>query len=115
MASDCVFCRIVSGDIPAKIVYRDDQVVAFHDAHPQAPVHVLIVPSRHIESLAAAQPEDEGVLGHMMAIAPKVAALTGIDRGGYRLVLNTGRDAGLAVYHLHLHVMGGRRMGWPPG
>lgn len=115
MASDCVFCRIVNGEIPAKIVYRDEQVVAFHDAHPQAPVHVLIVPVRHIESLAAAQPEDEGVLGRIMAVAPKVAELTGVDRSGYRLVLNVGRDAGLAVYHLHLHVLGGRRMGWPPG
>lgn len=115
MASDCVFCRIVNGEIPAKIVYRDDLVVAFHDAHPQAPVHVLIVPARHIDSLAAAQPEDEEVLGRIVAVAPKVAALTGIDRSGYRLVLNVGRDGGLAVYHLHLHVLGGRRMGWPPG
>lgn len=115
MAQDCVFCKIVAGQIPAQTLYQDEHVTAFHDVNPQAPVHVLIVPNRHVESLATAGPEDATVLGHILAIAPRIAAETGIANNGYRIVFNTGRDAGMAVFHLHAHVLGGRRMAWPPG
>lgn len=115
MTQDCIFCKIAAGAIPAKIIYRDEHVVAFHDVNPQAPVHMLIIPIQHIESLAAVKTDDEPLLGHLLGLAPQMAALAGIDRGGYRTVLNTGRDAGMAVYHLHVHVLGGRHMAWPPG
>lgn len=115
MTQDCIFCKIIAGDIPAKIVYQDEQVTAFHDINAQAPVHVLIVPNRHIESLAQVQPQDQALLGHIVATAPLVAERTGIAAGGYRTVFNVGRDAGMAVYHLHLHVLGGRKLAWPPG
>jgi histidine triad (HIT) family protein len=115
MAQDCIFCKIVAGEIPAKIVYQDDLVTAFHDANPQAPVHVLVVPNRHIESLGTIDAGDASVLGHMLVVAPQVARQAGVATSGFRVVLNTGRDAGMAVYHLHAHVLGGRGMGWPPG
>jgi histidine triad (HIT) family protein len=115
MTRDCVFCKIVAGTIPSQTLYRDEHVTAFHDVNPQAPVHVLIVPNQHVESLATAGPEDTTILGHILAIAPRIAAETGIANSGYRVVLNTGRDAGMAVYHLHAHVLGGRQMAWPPG
>lgn len=115
MAQDCLFCKIVAGQIPAQALYKDEHVTAFHDINPQAPVHVLIVPNRHVESLATAGPEDVPVLGHILSVAPRIAVETGIANSGYRVVFNTGRDAGMAVYHLHAHVLGGRRMAWPPG
>jgi histidine triad (HIT) family protein len=105
---DCIFCKILSGDAPAKIDYRDDQVTAFEDAHPIAPVHVLVVPNRHIVSLGDAQLVDELLLGHMVLVGHQMSKLKGVDRSGYRLVINTGRDAGQSVFHLHLHVIGGR-------
>ena len=115
MSQDCIFCRIAAGDIPADIVYQDEQVTAFRDINPQAPVHVLIVPNEHIESLAAIGEGDAGLLGHLLSVAPQVAEKAGIARSGYRFVINTGQDAGMAVFHLHGHVLGGRRMAWPPG
>lgn len=115
MTSDCLFCKIVAHQIPAHTIYQDQHVTAFHDINPQAPVHVLIVPNHHVESLATAGPEDTAILGYILTMAPRIAAQTGIADTGYRVVLNTGRDAGMAVYHLHAHVLGGRRMAWPPG
>lgn len=115
MTQDCIFCKIAAGDIPAKILYRDERAIAFYDIDPKAPSHVLLIPVQHVESLAATTTEHEPLLGHLLRLAPRVAALAGIDRSGYRTVVNTGRDAGMAVYHLHLHVLGGRPMAWPPG
>jgi histidine triad (HIT) family protein len=111
----CIFCRIVRGQAPAKVLYQDDLVTAFRDIHPQAPTHVQIVPNRHIPAIAATTPDDAELLGHMLAIANRLAAQEDIARSGYRLVINNGPQAGQSVNHLHLHLLGGRRMGWPPG
>jgi histidine triad (HIT) family protein len=111
--SECIFCKIVSGDIPATIVHRDDEVVAFKDAHPQAPVHVLIVPRRHVASLNDAG-ADERLLGRLLLVARDLAAASGIGEG-YRVVNNCGASAGQSVFHLHVHLLGGRAMRWPPG
>ncbi len=111
----CVFCGIASGDHPAEILYQDDQVVAFKDINPQAPWHILIIPREHMDSLNDASPQDEGVLGHMLRIASKVANQVGIAEDGYRVVINTGPRAGQSIFHLHLHVLGGRPLRWPPG
>ena len=108
--SHCVFCQIAAGQIPAKILYQDDQVTAFHDAHPIAPVHVLIVPNRHIESVNQVNPADEPVLGHLIQVARQLAPELGVQHSGYRLVVNTGPDAGQSVFHLHLHLIGGRSL-----
>jgi histidine triad (HIT) family protein len=114
--SDCIFCRIVAGEIPAKEVARTAGAVAFHDQNPQAPVHVLVVPSRHVDN-AAATDSDEGerVMGATLRLAVQVAHQLGLRDKGYRLVLNTGPDGGQSVGHLHVHVLGGRGMKWPPG
>jgi len=114
MAS-CLFCKIVAGETPARIVYQDDRVVAFADLHPQAPVHILVVPRKHIVSLAQAGSQDEGLLGHLMLVGAEVARQEGILEDGYRSVINTGALAGQSVFHIHLHVLGGRSMQWPPG
>ncbi|HRD84802.1 MAG TPA: histidine triad nucleotide-binding protein [Rubrivivax sp.] len=110
---DCIFCRIVAGQIPARKVHEDDQVVVFHDIHPWAPVHVLIVPRQHIVSLADCGEAQAGLLGHMLALAPRMMALLGVANG-FRTVVNTGPDGGQEVYHLHMHVMGGPRP-WKKG
>lgn len=115
MPQDCIFCKIVAGEIPADKVYEDDQVLAFKDINPQAPVHVLVIPKRHVESLATAGEADADTLGHLLTVAAQVARETGVAESGYRVVLNTGRDGGMAVFHLHAHVLGGRRLDWPPG
>lgn len=116
MSNDaCVFCRIISKQATANILYRDEQVTAFRDLRPQAPSHLLIVPNRHIDSLNAIQAEDEALIGYMFAVARRLAAKEGIDQSGYRLILNTNKDAGQSVFHLHLHLIGGRPMSWPPG
>ncbi len=107
----CIFCRIVGGAISTPFVYEDDEAVAFRDIQPQAPVHLLVVPRRHVESLNEA--EDELLLGRLLASARKAAAKAGLEQ--YRIVVNTGADAGQSVLHLHLHVLGGRVMTWPPG
>ncbi|MBE9506495.1 MAG: histidine triad nucleotide-binding protein [Chloroflexi bacterium] len=112
--SGCVFCRIVRGESPARIVYQDDDVTAFHDLHPQAPVHLLIVPNRHIVGLAQMEPGDEPLLGKLVAVARQLAEEMGVTEG-YRLVVNSGPLAGQSVFHLHVHLLGGRRLGWPPG
>jgi histidine triad (HIT) family protein len=111
---DCLFCRIVAGSVPAKRVYEDEDVLAFADIGPQAPTHLLIIPKRHIASLADAEPEDMPLLGRLMAATAKLAESKGLA-GGYRVVVNTGDDGGQTVPHLHLHLLGGRQMTWPPG
>ncbi|HEV2619198.1 MAG TPA: histidine triad nucleotide-binding protein [Acidobacteriaceae bacterium] len=114
MSADCLFCKIVAGEIPAKRVDEDELSLCFADIHPQAPTHLLIIPKEHITSQAQAQPQQAALLGHLLAKAADAARKAGLDRG-YRVVLNTGEDGGQTVAHLHLHLLGGRRMGWPPG
>jgi histidine triad (HIT) family protein len=114
MMTDCPFCRIVQGEEDARIVYQDDDVTAFHDANPVAPVHVLVVPNRHIERAAAVEAGDEPVLGRLFVAARQVAEEQGVA-DGYRLVVNSGRPAGQSVFHLHVHLLGGRTFTWPPG
>jgi histidine triad (HIT) family protein len=112
---DCVFCRIGEGEEDAQVVYRGDRVTAFHDVAPQAPTHIVVVPNRHIESLRATDDEAIELLGTLLGRARDIASEEGLDAHGYRLVINTGADAGQSVPHLHLHILGGRRMDWPPG
>lgn len=114
---DCIFCRIARGEIPARKAAETDRAVAFHDLNPQAPVHVLVIPKAHFTAArdAVATPEGEALVGHLVAVAAQVARDAGIDAAGYRLVTNTGPDGGQSVHHLHLHLLGGRGMGWPPG
>jgi Diadenosine tetraphosphate (Ap4A) hydrolase and other HIT family hydrolases len=111
---DCLFCRIVSGGIPAKKAYEDETALAFYDIDPKAPVHVLVIPKKHIASLAAAGEEDFGLVTHLMRVAQRLAKELKLDNG-FRLVVNTGREGGQTVAHLHIHLLGGRAMGWPPG
>jgi histidine triad (HIT) family protein len=113
--SKTLFEKIIAREIPAAIVYEDDLVLAFRDIKPQAPTHVLIIPKKPIPRLAEAAPEDHQVLGHLLLKAAEVADKLGLKQGGYRLVVNNGPDAGEAVPHLHVHILGGRRMAWPPG
>lgn len=112
--SDCIFCMIAGGEIPSEIVYQDELIVAFKDNAPQAPAHVLIVPRKHIASLDATAPEDAEVLSHIMLKVKEIAASQGMDNG-YRLVVNCGEDGQQTVQHLHFHVLGKRKMTWPPG
>jgi histidine triad (HIT) family protein len=111
----CLFCKIVNREIPASIVYEDDRVLAFNDINPQAPTHVLVVPKRHIASLDDLRPEDDGLIGEVVRRAAAIAADCGIAASGYRSVFNTNRDGGQTVFHIHLHLIGGRPMQWPPG
>lgn len=111
----CIFCQIVEGKIPAKTVASDDRLLAFHDVNPQAPTHVLVIPRRHVESLTALGPGDDDLVGAMVCKARDLAGELGLAERGYRLVFNCGDDAGYSVYHIHLHLLGGRRLGWPPG
>ena len=112
---DCLFCRIVAGTIPATIVYRDALVTAFRDIEPQAPVHVLIVPNEHVASTNDLTAQHDAAMGHLMRVTQAVAREQGIAESGYRLVVNTGQDAMQSVAHIHVHVLGGRHLGWPPG
>jgi histidine triad (HIT) family protein len=113
--SKTLFEKIIAREIPAKIVYEDDKVLAFHDVKPQAPVHVLIIPKKPIPRIAEAHPDDHQVLGHLLIKAAEVAKQLGLTKNGFRLVINNGPDAGEAVPHLHCHIIGGRKMSWPPG
>lgn len=114
--SDCIFCRIAAGEIPAQVVGRSDQALAFRDLNPQAPVHVLVIPLVHLDSAAQATGSaGTEAMGAVMALAVQVAAELGLNSSGYRFVVNTGRDGGQSVGHLHLHLLGGRQMRWPPG
>lgn len=111
----CLFCRIVSGEIPANKVLENEHVVAFHDLNPHAPVHVLVIPRKHIPNVGSAEPEDAEALGQVLIACREVAEKTGVEHSGYRVALNTGPDAGQSVGHLHAHVLGGRILHWPPG
>lgn len=111
---DCIFCKIAAGEIPSRKAYEDDQVVAFYDLDPQAPVHVLIIPKAHIQSVAAITPENSAVVAHIFEVAAKLAAELGLG-DGFRVVSNTGAAAGQSVPHLHFHLLGGRDFTWPPG
>lgn len=115
MDKDCLFCRILAKEISAKMVHEDDRAIAFEDINPQAPTHVLIVPRRHIAGLNDVAAEDAALLGHLQLVAAQIAGQRGIAESGYRTVLNTGRGAGQSIFHLHLHLLGGRGMRWPPG
>jgi len=110
---NCIFCKIVSGEAPAAIVYRDERTTAFRDLHPVAPTHILVVPNKHIESVNDITPEDESMLGHLFLVAQQIAKQEGIAADGYRLIVNTGANAGQVVFHLHLHILGGHRLRHP--
>jgi histidine triad (HIT) family protein len=113
--SDCIFCKIASGEIPGDIVYENDDVLAFRDLHPQAPTHVLVIPRRHIATINDLQDTDAELVGQMYLAAKKVAEIDGLSKPGYRTVMNCNAGAGQTVFHIHLHVLGGRQMTWPPG
>ena len=113
--SDCIFCKIVARTIPATLVYQDDVVVAFDDINPQAPIHTLVIPRKHVTSIAELEDLDVGLIGGLILAGNNIAKLKGIADSGYRFVINTGSNGGQTVFHLHLHVLGGRHMTWPPG
>lgn len=113
--SDCLFCRVVAGEIPADVLLDRPSVMAFRDINPRAPLHALVIPKEHVRDAAAVGPEHGSLLADLVTAAGEVARAEGVAEGGYRLVLNVGPDAGQSVFHLHLHVLGGRQMAWPPG
>ncbi len=113
--SDCIFCKIVSGDIPAEKVFENDHVIGFRDLNPQAPTHVLVIPKKHISTINDLQEEDKALVGEMYLAAKQIAADEGLSDDGYRTVMNCNEQAGQTVFHIHLHLLGGRRMQWPPG
>ena len=110
-----IFTQIINREIPADIVYEDEVCLAFRDINPQAPVHVLLIPKKEIVSMATAEAEDEAILGHLMVKASEIASMLELSESGYRLVVNTNEDAGQSVFHLHIHILGGRKLTWPPG
>jgi histidine triad (HIT) family protein len=109
--NDCIFCKIIAGEIPSTKIYEDDTVTAFRDINPAAPTHILIIPNKHIPSVNELEPEDENAVGYLFTIAKKIAEAENISESGYRLIINTGPDGGQVVYHLHLHLLGGRKLG----
>ena len=113
--TDCLFCKIIRREIAGSIVYEDQRVLAFNDLNPQAPTHVLVIPKRHIASLNEMSVEDDQLVGELVRRAAAIAKERGLSAGGYRTVFNTNRDAGQTVFHVHLHLLGGRSMEWPPG
>ena len=115
MTDSCLFCKIVSGEIKGTIVFRDDDATAFRDINPVAPTHILIVPNKHIESVGALESGAEQLIGHLFTVASQLANSEGITEGGYRLITNTGPDAGQTIFHLHVHLIGGQRMKYPMG
>jgi len=115
MSNECLFCKIISGEIKGTIVFRDEQTTAFRDINPAGPTHILVVPNRHIESVNALESEDEPLLGHLISVAGQLAKSEGIDQSGYRLIVNTGADGGQTVFHLHVHLIGGQQMKHPMG
>jgi histidine triad (HIT) family protein len=115
VSDDCLFCRIVRGEIPADLVAEGESWLAFRDIQPQAPVHVLVIPREHVDGVGSLGTEDATVSGELLLAAAEVARIEGVDESGYRVVTNVGERAGQSVFHLHLHVLGGRRMRWPPG
>lgn len=115
MANECLFCKIATGEIPAKIVFKDDQVLAFEDSNPQAPFHVLIIPRQHFSTLNDLKTEDRALAGHLILCAAQIAQVNGHAQDGYRTVFNCNHGAGQSVFHIHLHLLAGRSMTWPPG
>lgn len=113
--ADCIFCRIAAGEVPSEVLYRDEEVVAFRDINPQGPVHVLVIPVEHLPGIRGADQSHAPLLGKLLTIAAQLAEQEGIADTGYRLVINQGPDAGQAVAHLHVHLIGGRKLSWPPG
>lgn len=113
--SECVFCKIIAGNSSSTIVYRDEQTTVFQDIHPVAPTHLLIVPNKHIDSINAIEPADEVLLGHLFTVARKLAKTEGIEKSGYRLIINTGPDASQTIFHVHLHLIGGQPVQYPMG
>lgn len=111
----CIFCEIVAGQLPAEIVFQSEKVIAFNDIRPRAPVHILIIPKQHIPTLNDLKAEHKELIGEMFLAAREIAADTGLTEKGYRTVFNCNSDAGQEVYHIHLHILGGRKLGWPPG
>jgi histidine triad (HIT) family protein len=112
---NCLFCKIVAGEIPAAKVFEDDRAVVFRDINPQAPTHALVIPRQHVASLNEAGEGDESLLGHLLLVAARVAREGGLEESGYRTVINTGAGAGQSVFHIHVHLLGGRALTWPPG
>ena len=112
---NCLFCRMINGEVAADVLYQDARAVAIRDINPQAPVHALVIPKEHVESLDDIGQRDEALMGHLMRVASRVANEHGLSEGGYRVVVNTGEGAGQSVPHLHVHVLGGRDLTWPPG
>ena len=112
---DCLFCRVAAGEIPASIVYEDTRLIAFRDINPQAPTHILVIPRQHIASLNDLGPEDDALVGEMTRRAAAIAKEEGLAERGYRVLFNCNADAGQTVFHIHMHLVGGRRLGWPPG
>ena len=115
MRPDCLFCRIIAGEAPARMVHQDERLIAIEDIHPQAPMHVLVMPRRHIATLNDLTPEDDGLVGEMIRRGAAIAGERGVAASGYRTIFNCNRGAGQSVFHIHLHVVGGRRLSWPPG
>jgi len=113
--NSCLFCRIIAGEIPGDFIHQDEQCVAIRDINPQAPMHVLVIPREHLESLDDASQKDEALVGHLLRIAARLANEEGHAESGYRTVINTGAGAGQSVFHLHVHVLAGRPLNWPPG
>jgi histidine triad (HIT) family protein len=113
--NDCLFCQIVKREIPASIVYEDDRVLAFNDINPQAPTHILVIPKQHVATLNDLSPDHDAMIGELVRRAAAIAKDRGLSAGGFRTVFNTNREAGQTVFHVHLHLIGGRRLTWPPG
>lgn len=111
----CLFCKIVAGEIPAKIVYQDEQLITIEDINPAAPLHLLLIPKKHTVSTLELQPEDDALIGHLYRVAAKIATERGVAESGFRIVANTNADAGQTVFHIHFHLLAGRSMQWPPG
>jgi len=112
---NCIFCKVIERKIPSAIVYEDDRAIAFEDINPQAPVHTLVIPTRHIQDIHSIQEGDRELIGHLFFVANKIAEKKSLVERGYRIVINNGRGAGQTVFHLHLHILSGRRFSWPPG
>jgi histidine triad (HIT) family protein len=112
---DCIFCKIAAGQIPARVAYQDEDLVAFHDLNPQAPTHILIIPRKHIATVNDLGADDAALVGKLFLAARRIAQEQGFAEAGYRLVMNTNRDAGQSVFHIHLHLLAGRSLSWPPG
>ena len=113
--NDCIFCKIINKEIKSEIVYEDDIVVVFKDINPQAPLHLLIVPKKHLKNVNEIETEDKGLIGHVFVVAKEIAKKFNVDKDGYRIVVNTGKLAGQAVFHIHFHFLAGREFSWPPG